>query len=102
MRVDSGSALEQFLFEALSDIASADVALSQELSAANLHPPIDGRRSYARQEGETAGSQQAERLRMLWRSLDPLRPAEAWQQLAERIRSTRTNDEVLDSVWGSI
>jgi transcription termination factor Rho len=102
VRVDSGSALEQFLFEALSDIASADVALSQELAGANLYPPIDGRRSYARQEGETAGSPQAERLRMLWRSLDPLRPADAWHQLAERIRSTRTNDEVLDSVWGAL
>jgi transcription termination factor Rho len=102
VRVDSGSALEQFLFEALSDIASADVSLSQELSGERMMPPIDGRRSYARQEGETAGSPQAERLRMLWRALDPLRPADAWRQLAERIGGSRTNDEVLDSYWGSI
>jgi transcription termination factor Rho len=102
VRVDSGSALEQFLFEALSDIASADVSLSQELSGARMMPPIDGRRSYARQEGETAGSPQAERLRMLWRALDPLRPADAWEQLSERIKGSRTNDEVLDTYWGSI
>jgi transcription termination factor Rho len=99
-RVDSGSATEELLHEALADIASCELRLDAELAQAGLLPPIDVRRSYVREEGSIAGEEAESRSR-LRRSLQPLRPTDAWEQLAERIRETRSNEELLGVVLGS-
>ncbi len=101
-RVESGSTLEALLHEALADVASAELRLGEEIARKSLFPAIDARRSFIRLEGGTAANVLAERQRRLGQSLEPLRPAEAWQHLAGRIRDTGSNEQVLDAAWGAI
>ena len=93
----SSSALptEDVLHEALADAANAELRLDSGLAEKGLRPALDVRRSYAR--GDSAGE---ESLRRLHGSLEALPAAHAWEQLAERIRDSRSNEDLLAAVWG--
>jgi transcription termination factor Rho len=85
-RVESESALETVVYEALLDSAGAVVRLDPELAARGLYPAIDPRRS--RTLGEEAILAEDRRgpldaLRSVMRSLDPV---EAWELASARVR----------------
>jgi transcription termination factor Rho len=73
------------LHEALSDVATAEVRLDADLAAAGNEPPIDVRHSFVRANGVLAA--QADELRRMHAAVQPLPAREAWQHLADQVRS---------------
>jgi transcription termination factor Rho len=86
------------LYGALLDIANMELRLEPELAQSGLYPALDSRRSYNRREAELLDESQLSSLQRLRSSLIPLRAADAWTELAERLRSTQSNDELLRSI----
>jgi transcription termination factor Rho len=96
-RAGSGSATEELLYDAIADVATAELTLSSDLAAAGLEPPIDVRRAYSRGD---ISARDGETLRRLRASLLSLPAAEAWTHLAEQIRETDSNERLLRGASG--
>ena len=93
--VDTGSRMDQVIFEEFKGTGNSELVLSRELADRRIYPAIDLRASATRKE-ELLLSDNALRLsRAMRRQLSSSQPAEAMDELLRVMRQTRSNDELI-------
>ncbi len=93
--VDTGSRMDQVIFEEFKGTGNSELVLSRELADRRIYPAIDLRASATRKE-ELLLSDQALRLsQAMRRQLSGLHPAEAMEKLLRVMGQTATNEELI-------
>ena len=93
--VDTGSRMDQVIFEEFKGTGNSELVLSRELADRRIYPAIDLRASATRKE-ELLLSPDALRLsRAMRRQLSESMPAEAMDELLRVMRQTKSNDELI-------
>ena len=93
--VDTGSRMDQVIFEEFKGTGNSELVLSRELADRRIFPAIDLRASATRKE-ELLLSPEALRLsRAMRRQLSSSLPAEAMEELLRVMGQTRSNDELV-------
>ncbi len=93
--VDTGSRMDQVIFEEFKGTGNSELVLSRELADRRIYPAIDIKASATRKE-ELLLSPEALRLsRAMRRQLSDSMPAQAMDELQRVMRQTRSNDELI-------
>ncbi len=93
--VDTGSRMDQVIFEEFKGTGNSELVLSRELADRRIYPAIDLRASATRKE-ELLLSPHALRVsRAMRRQLSSSLPAEAMDELLRVMRQTESNDELI-------
>ena len=93
--VDTGSRMDQVIFEEFKGTGNSELVLSRELADRRIYPAIDLRASATRKE-ELLLSPDALRLsRAMRRQLSESMPADAMDELLRVMRQTKSNDELI-------
>jgi transcription termination factor Rho len=96
--VETGSKMDDLIFEEFKGTGNSELRLTRELADRRIYPAVDINASSTRREellgdaAETAGRQ------TLRRRLASLPPAQAMEHLLTLVRRTKTNQELLASV----
>jgi transcription termination factor Rho len=98
--VETGSRMDDIIFEEFKGTGNMELYLSRELSDRRIFPAIDISRSGTRREELLFSAEELPRVQRLRRALAELRPAEAMQALLDRLKVTRTNAEFLQRLGG--
>ncbi len=96
--VETGSAIDEVIFEEFRGTANLEIRLRRELAEQRLFPAIDAVQSGAGREEELMGPEELEIVRKLRRELAGQEPAAAHEQLLGRLGRTQTNIEFLRQV----
>jgi len=96
--VDSGSTIDEVLFEGLQGTSNLEVRLSGELAAKRRYPAIDLTRSATRHDDLLMFAEERQVVGKLRALLVDLEPEVALEVLLERLRGAPTNLEVLRRV----
>ncbi len=93
--VDTGSRMDQVIFEEFKGTGNSEIVLSRELADRRIYPAIDLKASATRKE-ELLLSPDAMRLsRAMRRQLSGSLPSQAMEELLRVMRQTRSNDELI-------
>jgi transcription termination factor Rho len=96
--VDTGSRMDQMIFEEFKGTGNSEIVLERSLAEAQIFPAINLRASGTRKEELLYSPDESRRLSNLRRALAGLKPAEAMNTLLELIGKYSTNEELLMSV----
>jgi len=96
--VDTGSRMDDVIFEEFKGTGNMEVILDRKLSDRRVFPSIDISKSGTRKEELLLSKMQLNRLWVLRKVLNPLSPAEAMELLCDRLRKTKTNSDFLESL----
>jgi transcription termination factor Rho len=94
-RSDGSSAFDAELCEALASTANLDLRLDGDLAARGMHPAVDLLHSRTLGEDALVGEERRHRLQALRGVTRSLDVPQAWEFLAEKLRETDSNDELL-------
>ena len=89
---------DEVIFEEFQSAENMELRLSGDLAEARLFPAVDVARSGTRREELLMGEEEVQVLVKLRRSLGDLDPVAAQKSLAERLKRTSTNIELLRQV----
>ncbi|HEX8387188.1 MAG TPA: transcription termination factor Rho [Rubricoccaceae bacterium] len=95
--VETGSALDDAVFEEFAGTGNMELWLRRDLAAGALFPAIDVFRSGTRREEMLVPPDRLARVHALRAGLAGLAPAEALTALLDRLRTTDSNDALLDA-----
>ena len=95
---ETGSALDDAIFEEFAGTGNMEIHLRQDLAVAGLFPAIDVFRSGTRREEMLVPPERLAAVRALRAGLAGLSPADALADLLARIRATDSNDDLLGGV----
>lgn len=98
--VDTGSRMDQVIFEEFKGTGNMELVLSREVANQRIFPALDIARSSTRREELLLDSKDIEKVRQLRRALVSLKPIEGARRLVELLEKYPTNAEML-SHWGS-
>ena len=93
--VETGSALDEAVFEEFTGTGNMEIWLHRDLAAAGLFPAVDVARSGTRREEMLVPPDRLALVRALRASSAGLSPAEALTGLLDRLRATESNDALL-------
>jgi len=93
--IDTGSRMDQVIFEEFKGTGNSEVVLSRQLANNRIWPAIDIAASGTRKEEKLLHPDEYERINTLRRVLNQLNPNEAMRLLVERLEKTKTNAEFL-------
>ncbi|HLF47983.1 MAG TPA: transcription termination factor Rho [Methylomirabilota bacterium] len=93
--VDTGSRMDQIIFEEFKGTGNMELHLSRELADRRIFPSFDLLRSGTRHEELLFAEEELRRIQLLRRALASRKPVEAMELLLERLRLTNTNAEFL-------
>ncbi len=96
--VDTGSRMDQIIFEEFKGTGNMELYLCRELADRRIFPSFDLVRSGTRREELLFTEDEMKRIRLLRRALAGSRPVEAMEALLERLRLTATNADFLKSL----
>lgn len=96
--VDTGSRMDQVIFEEFKGTGNSELVLSRELADRRIFPAIDLMASATRREELLLSESALEVSQMLRRSLGGSSPADAMEQLLAIMRETDTNQELIDRI----
>src|SRR5215472_2198673 len=96
--VDTGSRMDQIIFEEFKGTGNMEVYLSRELSDRRIFPSFDLMRSGTRREELLFGEDEMKRIHLLRRALSGTKPLDAMEALLERLRLTATNTQFLKAL----
>jgi transcription termination factor Rho len=96
--VDTGSKMDEAIFEELKGTGNMEVILDRELSERRIWPAIDVRRSSTRHEELLFNREELEGIVQLRRLMAKEQSIEATEQLIKLLKRTPTNGAFLDSV----
>ncbi|NOT34486.1 MAG: transcription termination factor Rho [Candidatus Eisenbacteria bacterium] len=91
--VDTGSRMDQIIFEEFKGTGNSEIFLSRELAERRIFPAIDIARSGTRKEEKLFPPDQLNLHQMLRRVLLQMPLQEAITKLADRLNKTKTNEE---------
>ena len=96
--VDTGSRMDQLIFEEFKGTGNSEIILDRNLAEARIFPAIDIPASGTRQETKLYSPQQIHGLNTLRKVLSSYKPRDATLALFKLIEKYSTNDEFLDSM----
>ena len=96
--VDTGSRMDDVIFEEFKGTGNLEIVLDRELVDRRVYPAIDMTRSGTRREEMLMEAEEFQRVSALRRSLAESTPADAMQSLIKQLAKTQNNVEFLMSV----
>ncbi len=96
--VDTGSRMDDIIFEEFKGTGNMELHLSRELSDRRIFPSIDILRSGTRREELLFSEAELKKIHLLRRALSGTKPVQAMEAILERLRLTKTNAEFLKSL----
>jgi transcription termination factor Rho len=94
--VDTGSRMDQVIFEEFKGTGNMEIVLSREIANQRIFPAMDIAKSSTRREELLLDSKDIEKVRVLRRALTSLKPAEGARKLVELLEKYPTNAELLN------
>ena len=98
--IDTGSRMDQVIFEEFKGTGNSEIVLSRELADRRIFPAIDINASGTRKEEKLLPEDILKRVWILRRVLSKMKPVEAMELLVQKLMQTRTNAEFLDRFRG--
>ncbi|TWT73143.1 hypothetical protein CA85_16100 [Allorhodopirellula solitaria] len=96
--VDTGSRMDDVIFEEFKGTGNLEIVLDQELVHRRVWPAIDLFRSGTRREEILFDNEEYQRIQTLRRSLADLSPSDAMMTLTKKLGATQNNAEFLMSI----
>ena len=94
--VDTGSRMDQVIFEEFKGTGNMEVFLSREAANQRVFPALDIAKSSTRREELILNSKELEKIRVLRRALTDLKPVDGAKALVELLEKYPTNAELLN------
>jgi transcription termination factor Rho len=94
--IDTGSRMDQVIFEEFKGTGNSEIYLSRELAERRIYPAIDVAKSGTRKEEKLYPSDIVPRIHLLRRGLAGLHPQEAMTRLLELLNRCKTNEEIFE------
>jgi transcription termination factor Rho len=98
--VDTGSRMDQIIFEEFKGTGNMELYLARELADRRIFPSFDMVRSGTRREELLFSEGEINGVRRLRRVLSDMKPVDAMEALLGRLKLTRTNAEFLKALGG--
>ncbi len=96
--IDTGSRMDEVIFEEFKGTGNAEIVLDRKLSDRRTYPALDINRSATRREELLLPEATLNRMYILRKVLAPLNPVDSMEFLLEKIKATETNEEFLESM----
>ena len=96
--VDTGSRMDQVIFEEFKGTGNSEIYLSRELAERRIYPAIDIAKSGTRKEEKLIKPELLGTFQALRRILAQMPPQEAMLKLTDRLSKTKTNEEFFNLV----
>lgn len=96
--VDTGSRMDQVIFEEFKGTGNMEIVLSRETASRRIFPALDIAKSSTRREELLLNSKDIQNVRVLRRALTNLKPVEGARKLVELLERFPTNAELLNSL----
>ena len=96
--IDTGSKMDQVIFEEFKGTGNSEIVLSRELSERRIFPAIDINASATRREERLLSAEMLEASRSLRHWLASLPAADAMKELLELMRRTKDNEELVSQI----
>jgi transcription termination factor Rho len=96
--VDTGSRMDQIIFEEFKGTGNSEIFLSRELAERRIYPAIDIPKSGTRKEEKLIPPNQLTTFQALRRILVQMAPQEAMLKLVDRLGKTKTNEDFYNLV----
>jgi len=94
--VDTGSRMDQVIFEEFKGTGNMEIVLSREIANQRIFPALDIAKSSTRREELLLNSKDIENIRVLRRALSNLKPIDGARKLVELLKEYPTNAELLN------
>ena len=98
--VDTGSKMDQVIFEEFKGTGNSELVLSRELAERRIFPAVDLVASATRREELLLGPDELEVSRRIRSRIAGMTPVNAMNDLLTDLRRTRTNDELVSALAG--
>jgi transcription termination factor Rho len=95
--IDTGSKMDQVIFEEFKGTGNSELVLSRELAERRIYPAIDLRASGTRREELLLAPDALEAVRQLRAGFAALTPADAMQRMITELKRYKTNEEFIRS-----
>ncbi|MBN2414917.1 transcription termination factor Rho [bacterium] len=96
--IDTGSRMDEVIFEEFKGTGNMEIQLNRELSDRRIYPAIDINKSGTRKEELLQDKSELNRVWILRKLLNELTMTEAMEFLLGKVRGTRNNKEFLSSM----
>jgi transcription termination factor Rho len=96
--VDTGSRMDQVIFEEFKGTGNSEIILDRRMAEARVFPAIDINASGTRKEERLFGPDEGRRVALLRRALADRSPKEAMETLLARLGKFETNEDFLESI----
>jgi len=96
--IDTGSRMDEVIFEEFKGTGNAEIVLDRKLSERRTYPSMDINRSATRREELLLPEATLNRMYVLRKVLAPLSPVDSMEFLLEKIKATDSNSEFLESM----
>jgi len=97
--VDTGSRMDQVIFEEFKGTGNMEIVLSQEIADQRVYPALDIAKSSTRREELLLNPKDLENVRALRRALSTLKPIDGARKLIELLEMYPTNEELLTQAF---
>jgi transcription termination factor Rho len=94
--IDTGSRMDQVIFEEFKGTGNSEIYLSRELAERRIYPAIDIPKSGTRKEEKLYPPDVVQKMHLLRRGLAGLHPQEAMTKLLELLTKLKTNDDIFN------
>jgi transcription termination factor Rho len=94
--IDTGSRMDQVIFEEFKGTGNSELYLSRELAERRIYPAIDVAKSGTRKEEKLYPPEIVPRMHLLRRGLAGLHSQEAMTRLLELLNRCKTNEEIFE------
>ena len=96
--IDTGSRMDEVIFEEFKGTGNMELVLDRELSNKRIYPSININKSGTRREEKLLSNRDLSRIWVLRKLLSEMKTKEAMEFLLERLSRTKTNREFLDTM----
>jgi len=96
--VDTGSRMDEVIFEEFKGTGNMEIHLDRKLSDKRVFPAIDINKSGTRKEELLLSEFELNRVFILRKLLAPLTPVDSMEFLLDKMKGTQTNQEFLESM----
>ena len=96
--IETNSRMDQVIFEEFKGTGNMELVLDRQLAEQRIWPAIDANLSGTRKEEKLLRPDQLEKIYVLRRALQRVRPLDAMHSLIERMGDTPNNDAFLDAI----
>jgi transcription termination factor Rho len=96
--IDTGSRMDEVIFDEFKGTGNMEIHLDRKLSDKRVFPAMDINRSGTRKEDLLLQETELNRIWILRKLLSPMSQVESMEFLLDKIRGTKSNQNVLDSM----